>query len=229
MKTKIKRGIGISFWIGSLVLLLISIYLKITHPFFDYRSLTPVMVSYMISILVGYRVYVSGCVDIEIKEKSTRIMLASLCIYYVIFLICIQYQPEPFYMDRSFISKTNLIPFNQIIKYLFSLFDGTINTPIILQNIFGLILIYIPVGVLLGYIFHDMKKKRLFLIYFSLITLIEIVQLFTNNGVFDIDDIILGMIGCSIGFFILKIKRLKLLVLFALGTQHPHIENSEEN
>ncbi len=186
------------------------------------------MALYMICILAGHRIYVSGYTDIEIKEKYIKNLLTILFICYAIFLICIQLNPEPFYMELSFINKTNFIPFHQIIAYIFALSGSKINTSTILQNIFGMILIYIPVGAILSYALYNVAKKRLFLVCLTLILLIEIVQLFTSTGVFDIDDIILGLIGCSLGFYIFKIKPLRQLGFLILGAQYPHLEGAEK-
>ena len=74
----------------------------------------------------------------------------------------------------------------------------------------GNICMYIPIGIYIEYRFFNKKntlKIGLFLIY---IFLIELIQHIFKKGVFDIDDIILNLIGFLIGVFLVKgIKKLK--------------------
>lgn len=46
----------------------------------------------------------------------------------------------------------------------------------------------------------------------SVICLIELIQLFTGRGAFDIDDIILNAVGASIGYGIFNMRHVKRVV-----------------
>lgn len=97
----------------------------------------------------------------------------------------------------------NLIPFRTISRYFeyfsyFKLWDW-------ISNIFGNVLIFVPIGLLLPFM---LKRPHKFLYTMGiglLMTLnIEILQHFLGLGVFDVDDIILNVFGVALGFLFFK-------------------------
>ncbi|EOP33551.1 VanZ family protein [Bacillus mycoides] len=99
----------------------------------------------------------------------------------------------------------NLIPLKSTIRYL-SGFDLThlldpYNIDIVLMNTLGNVIIFIPFGFLLPLLFKQINNvKMASKIFIKFILLIESLQLLTFTGVFDIDDIILNMLGALIGY-----------------------------
>ncbi|MGR5915025.1 VanZ family protein [Bacillus pacificus] len=93
----------------------------------------------------------------------------------------------------------NLIPFRSTIRYLTE-FDSY-NLNIVLMNTLGNVIIFIPFGFLLPLLFKQINNvKMASKIFIKFILLIESLQLLTFTGVFDIDDIILNMLGALIGY-----------------------------
>lgn len=79
------------------------------------------------------------------------------------------------------------------------------------ENLFGNILIFVPYGVLYPLAF---PKKRDFLLFlptvFLFVTGIELFQLFSAFGAFDVDDILLNCTGVLIGFiFMIAVQKIK--------------------
>lgn len=73
-------------------------------------------------------------------------------------------------------------------------------------NLIGNVLLFVPFGYMMPSMFQ--KSKRLFVFLMQLLLLVlglELIQLYTNFGVFDVDDILLNCIGGLIGFFFYKI------------------------
>lgn len=76
--------------------------------------------------------------------------------------------------------------------------------PIYLRNLVGNIIPFIP----LGYFPAAVREKRRFLPSFcktmlcglSVVLFIEVFQLVTGFGYFDVDDIVLNMFGCLLGY-----------------------------
>lgn len=70
------------------------------------------------------------------------------------------------------------------------------------ENLFGNVLIFIPYGWILPRV-HGRYRNILLLMLnaFLFITSIEIVQLFSAFGAFDVDDILLNCFGVLIGYF----------------------------
>lgn len=102
---------------------------------------------------------------------------------------------------RMGIESANFEPFKTIQMYI--RYYGSLNS---FENLFGNILVFIPFGFLIP---HALPKMRniLWLLIFSgfFITDIELFQLVTRFGEFDVDDIILNVIGVVLGFMVFHI------------------------
>lgn len=99
----------------------------------------------------------------------------------------------------------NLRPLHTISQYIYIVVHKT-NTHLIPHaaiNIFGNIVAFVPSGFFLPQLF---QRYRTFFRFFTLsigtLILIETIQLFSLRGCFDIDDIILNLIG-GIGGYVL--------------------------
>ncbi|MED3033937.1 VanZ family protein [Bacillus thuringiensis] len=125
-------------------------------------------------------------------------------------------RPAVYFYDLKYLFETgdwrfihggliNLIPLRSTISYL-SGFDPThlldpYNIDIVLMNTLGNVIIFIPFGFLLPLLFKQINNvKMASKIFIKFILLIESLQLLTFTGVFDIDDIILNMLGALIGY-----------------------------
>lgn len=68
-------------------------------------------------------------------------------------------------------------------------------------NLIGNVLIFIPLGYMLPRVFKWSEKFIICMLQILLLVLgIELFQLFTNFGVFDVDDILLNFVGGVIGY-----------------------------
>lgn len=95
--------------------------------------------------------------------------------------------------------KLNLIPFATIKAFWrYGSFTG------MFLNIFGNILIAVPLGFLSPVLFRRLKDLRpLFLLYGGIFLLVETVQYFTGRSA-DIDDWLLNMLGIFLGYVLSK-------------------------
>ena len=100
----------------------------------------------------------------------------------------------------------NLRPFATIGRYVRALMNGRyIQTSVI--NLFGNIILFVPLGCFLPAVFRRVRNFGLFLFFQTeIIVFIEIVQLFTLLGVCDIDDLILNTLGGVIGYAIFRLR-----------------------
>lgn len=99
----------------------------------------------------------------------------------------------------------SLVPFRTLFQYIKSLLGGTESDEArhAFINIFGNIILFVPFGILLPFIFEKLRRTQWFLLCFgAAITLIETVQLFTLRGACDVDDLLLNTFGALIGFLI---------------------------
>lgn len=104
-------------------------------------------------------------------------------------------------------NSSNVVPFKTISTYITRFFDGSMNKDIPIRNLFGNLLLFLPMGIYLPYYISKINKIKAFVITMSVILFsIEVVQVVTRRGSFDIDDFILNMIGALMGFGIWKTK-----------------------
>lgn len=120
----------------------------------------------------------------SIKNKKIDILL--IVTYSLLLIIILFHRP----ITNNKIIK---IDFDYLSKWLKILFKNKI----VFLNIFGNIILFIPMGIIINYKKTSLRLKILFLLI--IIILIEISQLIFNLGIFDIMDIILNLIGGIIG------------------------------
>ena len=110
-------------------------------------------------------------------------------------------------------NSSNFVPFKTINTYIRALFDRSMNIDIPIKNIFGNLFMFLPAGIYLPYYIRKINKISVFIISMSiLLVVIEVVQVVTRRGSFDIDDFILNMLGALIGFEIWKAKVVQKLL-----------------
>ena len=98
---------------------------------------------------------------------------------------------------------TNLIPLFTIRNYLHVITHRS-NDAILAHciiNLAGNVILFIPAGCLLPKLWKKMRNFFLFFLTCTVhILLIELLQLFTLLGSFDVDDLILNLAGMTLGF-----------------------------
>lgn len=94
----------------------------------------------------------------------------------------------------------NLKPFHTIHQYLQI---NNFNSNIWMVNLAGNIGVFVPFGVLIPLVFGG-RYFRLLGTFLSGLFILEILQLLTKRGSFDIDDFILNTIGVTIGYGIYR-------------------------
>lgn len=87
-------------------------------------------------------------------------------------------------------------------EYIYKWIKNIFNNSVIFTNIIGNIVLFIPMGIIIG----KSKIKNIFklLIIVTLFPLIEIIQYILKIGVFDIYDILLYYIGFILGVIYIK-------------------------
>lgn len=91
----------------------------------------------------------------------------------------------------------NLIPFKTILPYI----TGKMGLLIGGINVLGNIVLLIPIGFLLPFVFRSINTKMIFIISLVFCLLIESIQAILKIGIFDIDDVILNVLGFMMGYW----------------------------
>ena len=77
------------------------------------------------------------------------------------------------------------------------------NNSVIARNLLGNLLPILPMGILLPVLFEKIKRFGWFVLtQFCVITVFETIQLLTTTGSFDVDDILLNLVGAVIGWLL---------------------------
>ena len=113
---------------------------------------------------------------------------------------------------QYFENTVNLVPFKTIMMYI-KQFDSMYATRTVLLNLLGNIIALMPMAFFLPLLFKKQNKFRNFLLTTTgIILLIEVLQLITSSGRFDVDDLILNLSGALILYGIIKIKAVNNLI-----------------
>ena len=144
--------------------------------------------------------------------KNNKPLKISLWIFFILYLILL-ITLVAFDYFRGNSSSVNIIPFDTIRGYVKAFLNSSANLNIIVYNLVGNIVCLTPLAFFLPILFKKQNKFKIFLITTIGITLcIEFLQLITMSGAFDVDDIILNVLGASIAYLILNIKGIKALL-----------------
>lgn len=113
------------------------------------------------------------------------------------------------YINRS----SNFVPFKTISTYFKAILDGSMNMDIPIKNLAGNFILFLPMGIYLPSFIRKINKVSVFSISMILLLfIIELMQVVTRRGSFDIDDCILNLLGALIGFGIWKTKIVQKLL-----------------
>lgn len=127
-----------------------------------------------------------------IKNKvNVKLYKELISLIFIVYFLCLFYIVT--YQDVSW-SGSNFTLFKEISRY-------ELGTQLFVKNIIGNILLFIPYGLAIGY-YIDLKKIRHAILLGLLVSCsIETMQ-YLIGRVFDVDDILLNVLGCAIGFII---------------------------
>ncbi|UED74059.1 VanZ family protein [Brevibacillus sp. DP1.3A] len=93
----------------------------------------------------------------------------------------------------------NTKPFQTLVDYVFHYDHYSFGT--VMYNLIGNILIFLPLGLFLPLLFLSFQNMhRVFFLTLSASLIIEALQLFLALGSFDVDDLLLNVIGGLIGY-----------------------------
>jgi glycopeptide antibiotics resistance protein len=157
----------------------------------DIWPMITIFVVVLASIRIAYFIFNRNESFIFYKELTTL-----LFIIYVLFLFYIVT-----FQDNNF-GVSNFIPFKEIFRY-------DINSRLFFKNVIGNVILFIPLGWYITYYTRTKKIYPALLLSIIISLAIELIQSYIGR-VFDIDDIILNIIGGILGYlvyiFLYKIK-----------------------
>ncbi len=119
-----------------------------------------------------------------------EILTLIFIVYILMFFQVVTYQDVTSYGN-------NFIPFKEVTRYM-------IGSKLFYKNVIGNIVLFMPYGFYASYYLRLDKKRVAFLLILLVSLSIETVQLVIGRC-FDVDDIMLNIIGGMLGYFIYRI------------------------
>ena len=161
----------------------------------------------IISVVVAITLRVA---DIVKNKKEFSLYKELIALSFIIYILCL-FQVVTF-QDNNNISSNNLIPFREMFRYDFG-------SRLFLKNVLGNIIMFLPYGFFTSYF---LKEKRLIpILALTVITslTIESTQLMIGR-VFDIDDILLNIVGGVLGHYL-------YILILKIGDMCPRVLQRE--
>lgn len=139
---------------------------------------------------------------------SLPVLLFFLYLFAMFYLLFIGWRsPGALQRGGSFFGseRVNLAPFSQFSMLWNGYRRGVLSLWYCLYNLLGNIAVFLPVGYYLPRCVSFVRRLWLFLpVSAVMILVIEAVQWLTGTGRFDIDDLILNLLGALIGYLVFR-------------------------
>lgn len=144
-------------------------------------------------ILISVVIIVSLRIAYLIKMKEKFIIYKELIsLSFVIYILCL-FQVVTF-QDGVTWSTNNFIPFREILRY-------NMGSHLFFKNVIGNMLMFMPYGLFISFYLKNKKANLTLILTLVASFSIEVVQMVIGR-VFDIDDIILNLLGGYLGYLI---------------------------
>ncbi len=131
-----------------------------------------------------------------IKNKQKFIVGNELMMLtFIVYILCLFQVVTS--QDVSSVHGVNVTLFKELTRY-------QVGSKLFIRNIVGNILMFIPFGFFTSYYLKLDKKRIIFYITLIVSVIIELIQLKIGRA-FDVDDIILNVVGSLLGYFMYRI------------------------
>ena len=162
-------------------------------------------------LIISIMIMVSVRLTYLIKAKEKIVIykeLLMLC--FAIYILCL-FQVVTFQDDVTW-SSNNFIPFKEIMRY-------SITHRLFWKNVVGNMIMFLPFGFFISYYLRVEKINLILLLTLIASIAVEFVQMCIGR-VFDVDDIILNLLGGTVGFLIYNTLR-------TIGNKFPKVFHNE--
>ena len=160
---------------------------RLTNTIQGVMDFTWPMLIISIVILVSFRIcYI-------VKNKEELILYKELLgLSFIIYILCL-FQVVTFQDNVSW-ATNNFIPFKEMFRY-------NIGSRLFVKNVLGNMLMFLPYGFFISYYLKNKKPGLTLMLTLIASFSIELVQMMIGR-VFDIDDILLNLLGGFLGYII---------------------------
>lgn len=144
------------------------------------------------------------------KSLSHRIPVAIFVIYSAVMVLLLFGRSgagHGSYVEQLH-NNLNTVPLKTVTNYLYVLknMDNEYLLRHAFINLAGNVVMFVPLGLFLPWIYPKLRSLwRFLLAVIAIIIAVEAIQLFTLLGSCDVDDLILNVVGASVGFIVFRI------------------------
>ena len=143
------------------------------------------------------------------KKKSTGIRAFAVVLFLIYFVVLFYFLFFSEEMGRTYSERAyhyNLVPFYEIKRFI--QYREVLGMQAVLLNLAGNVAAFVPFGFFLPVFVERCRRLTNTIFYsFELSLLVELIQLITKVGSFDVDDMFLNTIGGAVGYIVYKIVR----------------------
>ena len=125
------------------------------------------------------------------KHKKFLLHKELIYLIFIVYILCLFHVVT--FQDNNY-GVSNFVPFKEIFRY-------SIGSDKFMKNVIGNIMLFVPYGFMASYFLNNKKLGVMTVLTLITTLTIETVQYYIGR-VFDIDDVILNLIGSTIGFLI---------------------------
>lgn len=162
-------------------------------------------------VIISVVILASTRITYLIKTKEKFVLYKELLMLgFIVYILCL-FQIVTF-QDDTVWSSNNFIPFKEIMRY-------NITSRLFLKNVLGNMIMFLPFGFFISYYLKADRVNLPILLTVVASIAIEIVQM-SIGRVFDVDDILLNLIGGITGYLIYKF-------LAQIGNKYPKFFHNE--
>lgn len=149
-------------------------------------------------LIISVVIMVSVRLTYIITNKTKFVLYKELLmLVFAIYILCL-FQVVTF-QDSMTLSGNNFIPFHEIFRY-------RITSRLFIKNVIGNMIMFFPFGFFISYYINPDDIKPILVLTLIASVAIEVVQLLIGR-VFDIDDILLNLVGGALGYAIYNFMR----------------------
>ena len=125
------------------------------------------------------------------RHKKFYLHKELIYLIFIVYILCLFHVVT--FQDNNY-GVSNFVPFKEIFRY-------SIGSDKFMKNVIGNIMLFIPYGFLSSYFLNNKKLGVMTVLTLVTTLTIETVQYYIGR-VFDIDDVILNLVGSTIGFLV---------------------------
>lgn len=145
------------------------------------------------------------------RKIINKLLLPSFFIYLIAltYLLLARHNHYPDSLIERILEIANFVPFKTISGFIIDAGNGSVGLRFAVKNVLGNLAAFLPMGFYLPSLFKRFRSLlRTVCGVYLIVLAFEVIQIVTALGCFDVDDLILNVIGSAAGYGLYKLLSL---------------------